>query len=59
MLGIWQKPGADYLCIEPWQGIADPADWEGNFRTKPGVMELAPGASRSFRIDVRVVPSAG
>ena len=58
MLGIWQKPGADYLCIEPWQGIADPADWEGDFRTKPGVIELAPGASRSFRMDVRVVPSA-
>lgn len=54
MLGVWQKPGADYLCIEPWQGIADPADWEGDFRFKPGVIELAPGASRSFRMDVRV-----
>lgn len=58
MLGIWQRPGADYLCIEPWQGIADPADWDGDFRTKPGVVELAPGATRSFRMDVRVVPGA-
>ena len=56
MLGIWQKPGAAYLCIEPWQGIADPIDWEGDFRFKPGVVELDPGASRSFRMDVRVVP---
>ncbi|MBC2667501.1 aldose 1-epimerase family protein [Novosphingobium flavum] len=56
MLGIWQKPGAAYLCIEPWQGIADPEGWEGDFRFKPGVVELDPGASRSFRMDVRLVP---
>ena len=56
MLGIWQKPGAPFLCLEPWQGVADPADWDGDFRTKPGVVELAEGASRSFRMDVRVVP---
>lgn len=56
MLGIWQKPGAAYLCIEPWQGIADPLGWQGDFRDKPGVVELAPGAERSFRMDVRIVP---
>ena len=56
ILAIWQKPGANYLCIEPWQGIADPEDWDGDFRTKPGVVELAAGASKSFRMDVRVVP---
>ena len=54
VLGIWQKPGAAYLCIEPWQGIGDPADWEGDFRFKPGVVELDAGASRAFRMDVRV-----
>ena len=54
MLGIWPKPGARYLCIEPWQGIADPAGFTGDFRDKPGVFELAPGDSRSFRMDVTV-----
>lgn len=56
MLGIWQKPGAAYLCIEPWQGIADPQGYDGDFRAKPGVIALDPGATRSFRMDVRVVP---
>lgn len=56
MLGIWQKPGAAYLCIEPWQGIADPQGWQGDLRDKPGVVELAPRAECSFRMDVRVVP---
>ena len=54
MLGVWQKPGARYVCIEPWAGIADPAGFAGDFRDKPGVMELAAGASRSFRMDVTV-----
>jgi galactose mutarotase-like enzyme len=56
MLGIWQKPGAGYLCIEPWQGHADPVGFAGDFREKPGVVELAPGATRSFRMDVTVRP---
>lgn len=56
MLGLWQKPGGDFLCIEPWQGLADPLDRDGDFRAKPGVVELDAGASRSFRMDVRVIP---
>jgi galactose mutarotase-like enzyme len=57
MLGIWQKPGANYLCIEPWQGIADPVGYIGDFRDKPGVISLAAGAQRSFRMDVTVRPA--
>ncbi len=55
MLGVWQKPGARFICIEPWAGIADPAGFTGDFRDKPGVMELQAGGSRSFRMDVTVV----
>jgi galactose mutarotase-like enzyme len=54
MLGIWQKPGARYVCIEPWAGIADPAGFAGDFRDKPGIMELPANNSRSFRMDVTV-----
>jgi len=57
MLGIWQKPGAAYLCIEPWQGIADPVGYYGDFADKPGAVKLAPGATRSFRMDVTVTPA--
>lgn len=56
MLGVWQKPGARYICVEPWAGIADPAGFDGDFHDKPGVMQLAPGESRSFRMDVTVHP---
>jgi galactose mutarotase-like enzyme len=56
MLGVWQKPGAAYLCIEPWQGIADPVDFCGDFRVKPGVVELDGGETCRFRMDLRVIP---
>jgi galactose mutarotase-like enzyme len=55
-LGIWQKPGAPFLAIEPWHGFNDPQDFEGDFRAKPGIVVLAPGAQRSFRMDVTVRP---
>ncbi|MET0589354.1 MAG: aldose 1-epimerase family protein [Novosphingobium sp.] len=58
MLGIWQKPGANYLCIEPWQGIADPQGFDGDFRDKPGVITISPGSERSFRMDVTILPGA-
>lgn len=57
MLGIWQVPGARYICIEPWQGHADPAGYSGEFRDKPGVVILPEGAGRSFRMDVTIRPA--
>lgn len=42
-LGIWTRPGARFLCIEPWHGHADPQGFTGEFRDKPGVFEIAPG----------------
>ena len=56
MLGLWQVPGARYLCIEPWQGHADPQGFDGEFITKPGLVILPPGAVRSFRLMVTVNP---
>jgi galactose mutarotase-like enzyme len=48
MLGLWTKPGAGYLCIEPWHGHADDEGFSGEFAKKPGVVTLAPGESRDF-----------
>jgi galactose mutarotase-like enzyme len=54
-LGLWSKAaGAPFLCIEPWHGYASPADFDGEFGSKPGLMHLAPGEKRRFvhRIDI-------
>ena len=57
MLGVWQKPGARYICIEPWQGHADPAGFTGGFTQKPGSVTLAPGASRAWSLEIAVHPA--
>ena len=43
--GLWTKPRANFICIEPWHGVADPAGFSGDFRAKPGVFVVAPGAA--------------
>lgn len=52
MLGIWTKPGAAYVCVEPWHGIADPEGYRGEYRDKPGVFEVPAGGET--RIGMRV-----
>ncbi|MBD7911172.1 aldose 1-epimerase family protein [Clostridium cibarium] len=43
-LGIWSKPNeAPLICIEPWVGHADPVDFNGDYREKPGVISLDVG----------------
>lgn len=54
-LGIWTKPGARFVCIEPWHGIADPVGYQDDFRAKPGVLLLEPGARH--RVEMRVTVS--
>lgn len=53
-LGIWAKPdpAPSFLCIEPWQGFASPADWEGEVADKPGIAVLAPGETRRWSYTV-------
>jgi galactose mutarotase-like enzyme len=54
-LGIWTKPGAGFVCIEPWAGSADADGYNGDFTDKPGVMMLTPGGERQFRMNVTLV----
>jgi len=54
-LGIWTKPGAPFICIEPWQGHATPADFKGELKDKPGMISLDPGASRVFAMTIEVI----
>jgi galactose mutarotase-like enzyme len=55
-LGVWTKPGAGFICIEPWQGFADPQGFGGDFRDKPGLAFLPPGTDREFAMTVSLVP---
>lgn len=42
-LGIWAKPAAPYVCIEPWYGVNDSTTKYGDFSNKEGINALKAG----------------
>ncbi len=53
--GIWSKKGNDaFVCLEPWFGIADSVDFNGEFAVKEGIIKLSPYAKweNSFSIKI-------
>lgn len=56
-LGIWTKPGAGFVCIEPWQGHASPEGFDGELADKPGMVAIMPGATESFTMSIGPIDS--
>ena len=56
-LGIWAKPNAPYVCIEPWLGIADSETTNQKIEEKEGIIALDTGkvfnASYSIEVEKR------
>lgn len=42
-LGIWAKPNGNFVCIEPWLGIADAEDTNQILEQKEGILNLDAG----------------
>ena len=41
-LGLWAKTNANYICIEPWHGITDDDDYNGELEYKNNIIRLEP-----------------
>ncbi len=54
-LGIWAKPAAPFVCIEPWLGHADPEKTSGNIKTKEGIITLMPSRDFSASYAIKIV----
>jgi galactose mutarotase-like enzyme len=54
-LGIWTKPGAQFICIEPWYGVTDHQGFSGDFSEKEGVFVLPGGNSRAMTMAITLV----
>jgi len=55
-LGLWTKgPGAPFVCIEPWQGIAGSVGGPTELADKEGILTLAPGGqyAASYTIELQ------
>lgn len=51
-LALWTKPGAPFLCVEPWHGTAPMVDDGDALETRPFTMTLEPGGSARFAFSV-------
>jgi len=56
-LGIWTKPGAGFVCIEPWHGFASPEDFDGELADKHGMVLIGAGQEQSFGMSVTLDPA--
>lgn len=51
-LALWTKPGAPFLCIEPWHGTAAEKGGSRELKDRPYTTMLAPGDSKRFAFTV-------
>jgi galactose mutarotase-like enzyme len=54
-LGVWTKPGANLVCIEPWHGIADEAGFAGEFKDKLGAFSVPPGGVQELNMQLTLL----
>lgn len=52
--GIWSKPGAPYVCLEPWCRRCDNKGFEGEISEKPGIIALKAGETFKKSYDIIV-----
>lgn len=55
VLMLWTKPGAGYICIEPWSNAPDYLDADMDIRHKPGMIALEPGQETSRKHIITVL----
>lgn len=53
-LALWTKPGAPFLCVEPWHGTAAQAGASSELSERPSTTLLAPGAVARFAFTVEI-----
>ncbi len=51
-LGLWTRAGAPFLCIEPWQGMADTEASDGELSRRPGARLVAAGERIDYRLSI-------
>ena len=39
-IAFWNKPGAEYVCLEPWNGISDFDNASGDLKEKAGIEKI-------------------
>ena len=53
-LGLWAAKNADFICIEPWHGIADSVNSNGQLNKKEGIIKLLPKDEFKYSYSINV-----
>lgn len=53
-LALWSRPGADYVCIEPWLGLPDHENVSTDITEKPSYKIIEPDAEFSISIETEI-----
>lgn len=53
-LALWQKPGAPFICIEPWHGTAAELGGSDDIARRPHGVVLQPGKTARFAFTVEL-----
>lgn len=54
-LGVWAKPGAPYVCIEPWYGVNDGREVKNDISEKRGIEHLNEGETFAFSWTAEII----
>lgn len=54
LVGLWSPPAkrAPFVCIEPWYGRTDPANYQGTYEDKPWMQTLEVGEAFDASYDI-------
>lgn len=53
-LALWSKPGADYVCVEPWFGLPDSENESTDITQKVTYKTIEPKTAFSIAIETEV-----
>ncbi|MCL1884924.1 MAG: aldose 1-epimerase family protein [Defluviitaleaceae bacterium] len=53
-LAIWTKKGAPYVCIEPWFGMPDEENHDGDIKKKLGIEIIEPNGEFSWTHNITI-----
>lgn len=54
-VGVWTRArgGLPYVCIEPWYGVDDPVDAEGDIEKKLDIVRLGAGETFTMKLSIK------